>query len=88
MCADVIQARKDWVVWSRARPIKGDCTLREFEQVGKTNFCGKARQNMKEQGGREAEGETEEEESSNDVNVSRRVRRHEDGGNKVSWKLI
>jgi hypothetical protein len=26
-----IQTRKDWVVWSRARPTKGVCTPRGFE---------------------------------------------------------
>jgi len=36
LCADVIHTRKYWVVWSRARPIKGDHTPMEFEQAGKT----------------------------------------------------
>ena len=36
LCVDVIHTRKDWVVWSRARPIKGDHTPMEFEQAGKT----------------------------------------------------
>jgi hypothetical protein len=40
-CERTIQTRKDWVVWSRARPMKGDCTPRGFEHVGKTVFCGK-----------------------------------------------
>ena len=31
----VIRMHRDWVVWSRARPMKGDCTLRGFEHVGK-----------------------------------------------------
>jgi hypothetical protein len=65
LCADVIHTRKDWVVWSRARPIKGDRTPMEFEQAGKTFFCGKAKCNMKEQGGQEAEEEIEEEGSGN-----------------------
>ncbi len=34
-CERVIQTRKDWVVWSRARPTEGDCTPRGFEYVGK-----------------------------------------------------
>ena len=75
LCADVIHTRKDWVVWSRARPIKGDNTPREIEQAGKTFFCGKAKCNMKEQGGQEAEEEMEEEGSGNKVNVGGRARR-------------
>ena len=75
LCADVIHTRKDWVVWSRARPIKGDRTPREFEQAGKTFFWGKAKCNMKEQGGQEAEEEIEEEGSDNEVNVGGRARR-------------
>jgi hypothetical protein len=59
---------------SRARPIKGDRTPREFEQAGKTFFCGKAKCNMKEQIGQEAEEEMEEEGSGNEVNVGGRAR--------------
>ena len=70
-----MSTRKDWVVWSRARPIKGDRTPREFEQAGKTFFCWKAKCNMKEQGGQEAEEEMEEEGSDNEVNVGGRARR-------------
>ena len=62
-------------VWSRARPIKGDRTPREFEQAGKPFFFGKAKCNMKEQDGQEAEEEMEEEGSGNEVNVSGRARR-------------
>jgi ribonuclease HI len=31
-CEQAIRMRKDWVVWSRARPAKGDCKIRGFEQ--------------------------------------------------------
>jgi hypothetical protein len=75
LCADVIRTRKYWVMWSRARPIKGDHTPREFEQAGKIFFCGKANCKMKEQGGQEAEEEKEEEGSGNKVNVGGRARR-------------
>jgi hypothetical protein len=34
-CERVIRTHRDWVVWSRARPMKGDDTLRGFEHVGK-----------------------------------------------------
>ncbi len=48
-CEKAIRERKDWVVWSRARPKKGDCTLRGFEHVGRAIFCGKV--NKGRQGG-------------------------------------
>ena len=57
-------------VWSRARPIKGDRTPREFEQAGKPFFFGKAKCNMKEQDGLEAEEGMEEEGSGNEVHVN------------------
>jgi hypothetical protein len=34
-CERAIRTRNDWVVWSRARPMKGDCTPRGFEHGGK-----------------------------------------------------
>jgi hypothetical protein len=49
-CERTIQTRKDWVVWSRAQPMKGDCTTRGVKHVGKTVFCGKANRSKKEQG--------------------------------------
>jgi hypothetical protein len=49
-CERVIQTRKHWVVWNRARPTKGDRTPKGFEHVGKTVFCGKAKRSEKEQG--------------------------------------
>ena len=38
---------KDWVVWSRARPAKGDCKLRGFEQEGNAVFQGKVKRKKK-----------------------------------------
>jgi hypothetical protein len=35
-------------VWSRARPAKGDCKLRGFEQEEKTVFQGKVKRKKKE----------------------------------------
>ena len=45
VCPDerAIRTHKDWVVWSRAQPVKGDCTLRGFEQEGKAVFQGKVK---------------------------------------------
>jgi len=40
-CEKAIRQHRDWVVWSRTRPMKGDCTLRGFEHVGKAIFCEK-----------------------------------------------
>ena len=36
------------MVWSRARPAKGDCKLRGFEQEGKAVFQGKVKRKKKE----------------------------------------
>ena len=55
-----IRTRKDWVVWSRARPAKEDCKIRGFEQEGKAIFCGKVKRKKKEH---EALGEEDEIES-------------------------
>jgi hypothetical protein len=38
-CERVIHTHKDWVVWRRALPMKGDRTPRGFEHVGKAIFC-------------------------------------------------
>jgi hypothetical protein len=46
-------------VWSRARPVKGDCTLRGFEQEGKAIFCGKVKRKKKEHETSRTEDETE-----------------------------
>ena len=80
-CERAIQTRQDWVVWSRARPMKGNCTSRGFEQMGKTVFCGKADRNKKEQGDPESEEGIEDETSNSDVNPSGRARRQ-----KGLWK--
>jgi len=74
-CERVIQSRKYWIVWSRARPMKGDCTPRGFEHVGKTVFCGKAKRSKKEQGEPEAEEGMEDKAPKSEVNVSGRARR-------------
>jgi hypothetical protein len=79
-CERTIQTRKDWIVWSRSRPIKGDCTPRGFEHLGKTVFCGKANQSKKEQGEPKAE-EGIEDEAPNNVNPIGRARRQ-----KGWWK--
>ncbi len=47
-CERVIRKHRDWVVWSRARQMKGDCALRGFEHVGKAIFCGKVKRRKKE----------------------------------------
>jgi hypothetical protein len=67
-CERVIRTHKDWVVWSRARPMKGDRTPRGFEHVGKAIFCGKVKRNKKEKGEPEAEDETEKDAPNNEVN--------------------
>jgi hypothetical protein len=82
-CEHTIQTRKDWVVWSRARPMKGDCTPRGFEHVGKTVFCGKANQSKKEQGKPEAEEGMEDEARNSKVNVSGHAHRQ-----KGWWKQL
>jgi hypothetical protein len=56
----VISTHRDWVVWSRAQPMKGDRTPRGFEHAVKGIFCGKVKQSKKEQGEHEAEDEIEE----------------------------
>ena len=50
-CEETMRTRKDWVVWSRARPAKGDCKLRGFEQEGKAVFQGKVKRKKKGQEG-------------------------------------
>jgi ribonuclease HI len=58
-CERAIRTHKDSVVWSRARPVKGDCTLRGFEQEGKAIFCGKVKRKKKEHEASRTEDETE-----------------------------
>ena len=61
--------------------MKGDCTPRGVEHVGKTVFCSKANQSKEEQGNPEAEEEMEDEAPNIEVNVSGRARRQ-----KGWWK--
>ena len=56
--------------------MKGDCTPKGFEHVGKTDFCGKANRGKEEQGKPEAEEGMEDEAPNSEVNVSGRARRH------------
>jgi hypothetical protein len=49
-CERAIRTHRDWVVWSRARPMKGDRTPRGFEHAGQAIFCGKVKRSKKEQG--------------------------------------
>ena len=72
-CERAIKTLKDWIVWSRARPTKGDCTPRGCEHVGKTVFCGKANRSKKEQGEPEAEEGMEDEVPNSEVNMSGRA---------------
>ena len=58
-CEKAIRKHRDWVVWSRARPMKGDCTMRGFEHVGKAIFCGKVKRGKKDGEVPAAEDETE-----------------------------
>ena len=58
-CERAIRTHKDWVVWSRARPAKGDCKLRGFEQEGKAVFQGKVKRKKKEHEAARTEDETE-----------------------------
>ena len=55
--------------------MKGDCTPRGVEHVGKTVFCRKANQSKEEQGNPEADEEMEDEAPNIEVNVSGRARR-------------
>jgi hypothetical protein len=81
-CKRVIHTHRDWVVWSRARPMKGDCTLRGFEHVGKAIFCGKVKRRKKEHEAPGAEDEAENDASDNEVDGSGRACRQ-----KGWWKL-
>ena len=63
----VIRTHRDWVVWSRARPMKGDCRLRGFEHVGKAIFCGKVKRRKKEHETPAVEDEAENDAPDNEV---------------------
>jgi hypothetical protein len=80
-CERVIRKHRDWVVWSRALPMKGDCTLRGFEHVGKAIFCGKVKRRKKEHEATGAEDEAENDDSDNEVDGSGRACRQ-----KGWWK--
>ena len=80
-CDRLIRAHRDWVVWSRARPMKGDCTPRGFEHVGKAIFCGKVKRRKKEHEAPEAEDETAKDAPDNEVDESGRACRQ-----KGWWK--
>ena len=80
-CERVIRAHRDLVVWSRARPMKGDCTPRGFEYVGKAIFCGKVKWRKKEHETPEAEDKTEKDAPDNEVDESGRACRQ-----KGWWK--
>jgi hypothetical protein len=83
-CERVIRTHRDWVVWSRARPMKGDGTLRGFEHVGKAIFCGKVKRRKKEHEAPGAEDEAENDASDNEVDGSGRACRQK-GWWKRKW---
>jgi hypothetical protein len=66
-CERAIHTHRDWVVWSRARPMKGGGTLRGFEHVGKAIFCGQVKHRKKEHETPGAEDEAENDTSDNEV---------------------
>ena len=66
-CERTIQTLKNLVVWSRARPMKGDCAPRGFEHVEKIVFCGKANRSKKDEGEPKAEEGLEDGAPSSDV---------------------
>ena len=72
-CERVIRTHRDWVVLSRARPMKGDCTLRGFEHVGNAIFCGKVKRKKQEHEAPGAGDETEEDAPDNEVDGSGRA---------------
>jgi hypothetical protein len=86
-CERVIRTHRDWVVWSRARPMKGDRTPRGFEHAGKA-ICGKVKRSKKDQGEHEAEDEIEE-----DAHLTTKSTRagapagRKGGGSVGMWKL-
>ena len=80
-CERVIRTHRDWVVLSRARPMKGDCTPRGFEHVGKAIFCGKVKRRKKEHESPGAEDEVENDASDDGVDGSGRACRQ-----KGWWK--
>jgi hypothetical protein len=67
--------------------MKGDCTPRGFEHVGKTVFCGKANQSKKEQGDPKAEEGLEDDHPVSTLTRADSPAGKKGGGSKVSWKL-
>jgi hypothetical protein len=82
----VIRTHRDWVVWSRVRPMKGDRTPRGFEHAGKAIICGKVKRSKKEQGENEAEDEIEEDAPGNKVDESDAPASRKGGGSVGMWK--
>jgi ribonuclease HI len=68
-------------VWSRARPAKGDCKIRGFEQEGKAIFCGKVKRKKQEHEALGEEDEIESEVPDDKVEECRRASRQ-----KGWWK--
>jgi hypothetical protein len=71
----------DWVVWSWSLSRQGDRTLRGFEHVGKSIFCGKVKRGKKEQEDPEVEDEIEEDAPDTEVDDTGRACRQ-----KGWWK--
>ena len=82
----VIRTHRDWV-WSRAWPMKGDCTLRGFEHVGKATFCGKVKHRKKEHETTGAKDEAEANALDNKVDGSDALADRKGGGSVGTWKL-
>ncbi len=76
-CERAIRTHKDWVVWSRARPAKGDCKLRGFEQEGKAVFQKKVKRKKKEHQAARTEDETENDAPDDEVEGGGRACRQE-----------
>jgi len=72
-CKRVIRTHRDWVVWSRARPMKGDCAPRGFEHVGKAIFSGTVKRRKKAHKAPEAEDEAEKDAPDNEVDEGGRA---------------
>ena len=85
-CERVIREQRDWVVWSRAWPMKGDRTPRGFEHVGKIVFCGQVKRSKQEQGDPDAENEMEDDATNTEVEARGRACRQKGCGSAVMWK--
>jgi hypothetical protein len=67
--------------------MKGDCTPRGFEHVGKTVFCGKANRSKKEHREPKAEEGLEDEDPIATLTRAEAPAGKKGGGSEVSWKL-